>query len=80
VFSFQGSVLFLSFSATASIVYHAVFCLSRTFFIFLNFFFEEIHLRSAGHINSVLLCVPLSDSSGVCCAVMLLAVNGERGI
>ncbi|MEE0221658.1 MAG: hypothetical protein UEC12_06575, partial [Lachnospiraceae bacterium] len=52
----------------------------KNFFIFLNFFFEEIHLRSAGHINSVLLCVPLSDSSGVCCAVMLLAVNGERGI
>lgn len=35
LFSFQGSVLFLSFSATASIVYHAAFCLSRTF---LNFF------------------------------------------
>ena len=34
-------MLFLSFSATASIVYHAVFCLSRTFLNFFLIFFRN---------------------------------------
>ena len=37
IFDFQGSPL-SAFSATARIVYHAVFCLSTTFFIFFEVF------------------------------------------